>query len=180
MNMCGPNCPGKPSTKRLMIGGQEIGIAGFDQIVAKGFEHIDGTDAEQKGAVLEELKAHNYVPPSVEKDYLNAVWAEFKQARAKRLGQLEENYHGIPREEIPWYPRVDLEKCTGCGACSKFCQKGVYTLGDKVVVTNPYRCVVSCTGCSGKCPEGAISFPSLLELRDVMKALRKKYGVLLG
>jgi ferredoxin len=37
---------------------------------------------------------------------------------------------------------------------------------------------VSCTGCKGSCEEGAISFPSLLELRDVMKSLRKKYDLL--
>ena len=176
--MCGPCCPGKPSTKRLIVGGQDIGIAGFDEIIQAGLEHINGTDAEQKDAVLGELRAHNYVPPNVEKDYLNAVWAEFKQVRAKRLGQLEERYHGIPREEIPWFPRVDLDKCTGCGACAKFCQKGVYTQDDKVRVTNPFRCVVSCTGCVSKCPEGAISFPTLLELRDIMRSLRKKYGLL--
>lgn len=164
--------------KRIKVAGQEIGISGFDLIVAKGLELIDGTDAEQKRAVLEELKAHNYVPPDAEKDYLNAVWSEFKQVRAKKLGQLEEKYHGIPREEIAWYPRVDLDKCTGCGVCAKFCQKGVYVLGDKVSVTNPYRCVVSCTGCVSKCPEGAISFPTFIELRDVMKALRKKYDLL--
>jgi ferredoxin len=176
--MCGPCCPGKPATKRLKVAGQEIGIAGFEEIMAKGLEHIEGTDAEQRRVILEELKAHNYVPDGAEKDYMNAVWAEFRQVRARKLGQLEEKYHGIPREEIPWHPSVDEEKCTGCGACAEFCQKGVYVLKDKVVVTNPYRCVVSCTGCQSKCPEGAISFPTFIELRGIMKALRKKYGLL--
>ena len=98
--MCGPCCPGKPNTKRLKIGAQEIGIAGLDEIMAKGLEHLDDTDKIQREVILKELKVQNYVPESVEKDYLDAVWAEFKQIRAKRLGQLEEKYHGIPREEI--------------------------------------------------------------------------------
>jgi NAD-dependent dihydropyrimidine dehydrogenase PreA subunit len=178
MCACGPCCPGKPNTKKLRIGGQEIGISGFDEIIAQGMEHINGSDDDQRKALLAEMKANNYVPDSVEKDYLNAVWEEFKQVRAKRLGQVEERYHGIPREEIPWYPRVDDEKCTGCGSCVEFCQKKVYTLDDKAIVANPYRCVVSCTGCLNKCPEGALSFPTMVELRDIMKALRKKYGIL--
>ena len=41
--MCGPCCPGKPNTKHLTIGGQEIGIVGFDEIMAKGLEHLDDT-----------------------------------------------------------------------------------------------------------------------------------------
>lgn len=176
--MAGPCCPGKPVSKRLTVGGQEVGIACFDEIMAKGMEHIDGTDREQRSALLKELKARNDVPESVEKQYLDAVWAEFRQLRGKRLGQIEERYHGIPREEIQWYPTIDSEKCDACGVCVKFCHRGVYTMDDKPHVTNPYRCIVSCTGCSIKCPSKAISFPTLVELRNEMKALRKKYGLI--
>jgi NAD-dependent dihydropyrimidine dehydrogenase PreA subunit len=176
--MAGPCCAGKPVSKRVKIGDQEVGIAGFDEIMAKGMEKINGTDLEQKAALLKELKVHNYVPDSAEKQYIDAVWEEFKQLRAKRLGQLEERFHGIPREEIQWFPIIDTEKCSACGVCVKFCHRGVYTMDDKPHVANPYRCVVSCTGCGGQCPEGAISFPTLVELRDELKALRKKYGLI--
>lgn len=161
-----------------MVGSQEVGIAGFDEIVAKALEHVHGTDEEQRSVLLRELKAHSYVPAAVEKEYLAAVWAEFKTLRAQKLGQVEEQYHGIPREEIPWFPTIDYEKCTSCGVCAEFCKRGVYTMDDAPKVTDPYRCVVSCTGCKGQCKEGAISFPTLIELREVMKELRKKYGIL--
>lgn len=164
--------------KHLVIGGQEVGIAGFDSIIAKGLEHIEGTDKEQREVILKELKANNYVPDAVEKEYLQAVWAEFKQVRAKRLGQLEERFQGIPREEINWFPSVDYERCSSCGKCAEFCHRGVYTFDDKPHVANPYRCVVSCTGCQKVCPEGAISFPTLVALRDELKALKKKHGIL--
>lgn len=176
--VCGPCCPGKPAVKRLVIGGQEVGISGFDSIMAKGLEHIDGSDEEQKAAVLEELRARNYVPKAAEKEYLHAVWEEFRQVRAKRLGQVEERFQGIPREEINWFPTIDEDRCSQCGKCAEFCHHGVYTFDDRPHVTNPYRCVVSCTGCLKACSEGAISFPTLVALRDELRALKKKYGVL--
>ena len=173
--MCGPCCPGKSNTKRLRIGDQDVGIAGFDEMMARGLEALEKTDEEQKRILLEELKKQNYVPSPIENQYLVAVWAEFRQVRAKQRGDIEEQYHGIPREEIRWFPRINYELCTNCGLCFKFCKRGVYTIEDGLKVTNPYRCVVSCTGCMTQCKEGALSFPSLVELREELKNLRKMY-----
>jgi len=91
---------------------------------------------------------------------------------------VEESYHGIPREEIQWFPTIDHKLCSSCGKCVAFCHKGVYTsVDDQPTVADPYRCVVSCTGCKSQCPEGAISFPTLVQLRDQLKALRAKHGM---
>ena len=162
----------------MAVDGKEVGISGLDEIVAKGLENLDKTDTQQRRILLEELKARNYVPESAEQSYLEAIWIHFKEQRAKRLGQVEERYHGIPREEIQWFPAIDESKCDACGACAEFCKRGVYTFDDKPHVTNPYRCVVSCTGCQKICKEGAISFPTLVELREEMKLLRKKHGMI--
>ncbi len=136
---------------------------------------MDATDEEQKGILLAELKRHNYVPDSMEREYLEAVWAEFKPLRAKKMGWIDDKFHGIPREEIEWSPRIDYSKCTSCEACFKFCKRGVYAFDERPTVANPYRCVVSCTGCKSQCKEGAISFPSLVDLREELKVLRKKH-----
>ena len=77
--------------------------------------------------------------------------------------------HDTPRREIPWYPTVDLEKCTGCGVCYDFCPHGTYGWDDErdqPEVTNPYNCVVGCSNCRPQCPVEAIEFPPLSMLRQ--------------
>jgi ferredoxin len=35
-------------------------------------------------------------------------------------------WHGIPRQEIQWYPTIVAERCIGCGLCVTSCGKNVY------------------------------------------------------
>ncbi|NMB85833.1 MAG: 2-oxoglutarate-acceptor oxidoreductase subunit OorD [Methanosaeta sp. PtaB.Bin018] len=67
----------------------------------------------------------------------------------------------VPRDEIPWHPSIDQLACKRCKICLNFCPKGVYSEDSdgSIVVTHPHECVMLCTGCEGRCPEGAISFP---------------------
>ena len=90
--------------------------------------------------------------------------------------KIEDDFLGIPRKEIPWFPLINYEKCDSCKTCVEFCKLGTYTFNeeeDKIYVSNPYNCVVSCNGCESKCLKGAISFPST----EVIDKVRKKYGV---
>lgn len=76
---------------------------------------------------------------------------------------------GYPREEVNWYPTIDREKCVKCGMCMN-CGKKVYEWTEVgPVVANPYSCVVGCTTCSNLCLGNAISFPDLVELRELYK-----------
>jgi len=73
-------------------------------------------------------------------------------------------WKGTPREQIPWYPTVDQEKCVGCRTCFEFCSHGVYSWDQETAtpkVLEPFQCVVGCSSCSQQCEEGAISFPPL-------------------
>jgi NAD-dependent dihydropyrimidine dehydrogenase PreA subunit len=90
-----------------------------------------------------------------------------------------QEYHGNYREKIPWHPTINYEKCVNCGVCVEYCKLGVYSKSDedgeeKPVVSNPNNCVVFCTGCESQCPQGAISFPSKQETRDIIKKLRSE------
>lgn len=88
------------------------------------------------------------------------------------------NWRGIPREEIPWHPTVDLEKCAGCKECFNFCSHGVYAWDEEKnnpKVVEPYSCVVGCSSCMGMCTQEAISFPPLTILKNP-KGRKEKAG----
>jgi len=85
-------------------------------------------------------------------------------------------YQGLPRDKIPWYPRVDYDLCIGCRECYDFCPHNVYEWDDEEnhpVVANPYNCVVWCQACGKGCDQEAISFPSREEIRAIIDALRR-------
>ncbi|HEX3045241.1 MAG TPA: 4Fe-4S binding protein [Bacillota bacterium] len=79
----------------------------------------------------------------------------------------DNNWNGVPRNEVPWFPTIDQEKCTECGTCVQFCSHGTYARDEnnRPTVKNPYNCVVGCSNCKGQCPVEAISFPPLAVLQ---------------
>ena len=51
---------------------------------------------------------------------------------------------------------IDLKKCTGCGFCVEFCNRGVLALQEgHVVVVGLDKCT-ECRLCEIRCPEPAI------------------------
>jgi len=84
-------------------------------------------------------------------------------------------WHGIPRDEIPWYPTVDAKKCMGCGLCFVTCGRNVYEMqGAKSVAVRPYDCMVGCSTCATVCPVQAIHFPE----RDLIRRLEREHKIL--
>ena len=83
------------------------------------------------------------------------------------------DWRGIPREEIPWFPTIDVEKCIGCRECITICKNGVLAFDEtnkKSKVVNPYNCVVECRTCARLCPVDAISFPDTEEFAAFINA----------
>jgi NAD-dependent dihydropyrimidine dehydrogenase PreA subunit len=81
-------------------------------------------------------------------------------------------WRGIPREEIPWFPTIDEEKCIGCRACVEFCPNEVLEFDEeagKARVKYPFNCVVECKACAKLCPVDAISFPKEKEFSALIK-----------
>ena len=90
----------------------------------------------------------------------------------------EKTYHGIPRNKIPWGPKIDYEKCVSCGKCVDFCHVKAFASEEiegkkRTVVKNPNACIVFCRGCEDICPAGAITHPSEEETRRIIRKLQK-------
>ncbi len=81
------------------------------------------------------------------------------------------DWFGIPRREIEWYPRIDYDRCIGCGLCLLTCGGRVVYDWDfenmKPIVARPYNCMVGCDTCAKLCPRDAIHFPPLGYLRKI-------------
>ena len=83
-------------------------------------------------------------------------------------------WKGTPREQIPWHPTVDSAKCVGCRKCFEFCSHGVYGWDDEAnipKVLKPFQCVVGCSSCAHLCEEGAIAFPALTILKEIVRSV---------
>ena len=87
---------------------------------------------------------------------------------------------GVNRNQIPWYPIIDYDKCVAdCTKCVKFCGLGVFEFkGEegkvcRSIVKNPYACTVLCDGCVRYCPANAISFPSREDTKKLIAKLRE-------
>lgn len=61
----------------------------------------------------------------------------------------------------PWFPVIDMDRCTNCMQCLSFCLFDVYGVSDthQLQVENPANCKVNCPACSRVCPDVAIMFP---------------------
>lgn len=87
-------------------------------------------------------------------------------------------FMGVDRRKIPWWPRIDTDKCDGCSGeydCLKFCPHRVYRPlknPARIEVENPYNCVVFCKACQKMCPQDAISFPEKSEILKLIKSIR--------
>ncbi|MHA1300495.1 MAG: 4Fe-4S dicluster domain-containing protein [Candidatus Helarchaeota archaeon] len=91
-----------------------------------------------------------------------------------------ETFMGVPRKKIPWWPTIDYDKCNFCMECDKFCPHNVYERREnenkKLIIKNPYNCVVFCRACSKTCALDALSFPNKREITKLIKKLRKEGG----
>jgi len=86
-------------------------------------------------------------------------------------------WHGVPRQDVPWFPSVDAGKCIGCELCYVTCGREVFEMTPgprpKAAVEHPYNCMVGCSTCAMACPTQAISFPG----RDLVWEVEREHKI---
>ena len=81
---------------------------------------------------------------------------------ASRVGVVTEKYPYVAApapEGFRGAPRIDTDKCIGCGACSRACPSGALQVFDEEeyrVVRIFYGRCIYCYRCMDVCPQGAI------------------------
>ncbi|HNW75905.1 MAG TPA: 4Fe-4S binding protein [Bacteroidales bacterium] len=90
----------------------------------------------------------------------------------------ETTFMGVERERIDWKPVIDYSKCDFCMECVKFCPHRVFEVREnqeiKLVVKNPFNCVVFCRACSKTCGPDALSFPDKNKTSQMIRDIRKE------
>ena len=91
----------------------------------------------------------------------------------------EETYMGVKRTKIPWYPKIDYQKCNYCEGdpqCLKFCPHDVFEYikeKNEFKVKNPFHCVVFCRACLKMCAVDALDFTNKKEILKLIKDVRE-------
>ncbi|MCD6372995.1 MAG: ferredoxin family protein [Thermococcus sp.] len=84
---------------------------------------------------------------------------------------------GVDRKDIEWYPKINYDRCAGCGICFITCGRRVFEWdreNGKPVVARPYNCMVGCSTCATLCPCDAIEFPP----KEYIKKLVVENGII--
>lgn len=163
------------SYRRVMVEGIPTGMAGLDELFAELAAAGRAPDPSLGPELVRRAAEHNYIVPGHEEAYAEALLREYRRHWEQRTGQgpqassppTPQTWRGHPRHEIPWYPTIYADRCDGCGDCVTFCQYGVFAPNEasgKVLVVEPFRCLVGCEACVRVCTRGAIAFPP----RDVL------------
>ena len=153
--------------RQIIVDGTPTAIQGLDELLAELRDQGRRPDERGLGiAMIEHLKEDNYIPYGAHKAFAAAFEREYTAylARTREGAAPDRNYgtwRDYPRTQIPWYPTIDDAACNGCGVCLRLCATGaIKRAGDgKVIVADPYCCIVGCSSCETICKPGAITFP---------------------
>ena len=166
----------------IMIGNAPAGLLGLDELfntlLDSGCAPENRETAEK---LIQGVRKHNFIPRPALKAYKEVLLREYSQYYETRMGgsavQARDygQWEGYPREQIPWFPAVSEDLCNGCGKCIEVCPKDVFLQkkDGKVIVVEPFLCIVGCCFCKSACDPEAIMMPNREMLDQYRHGQRK-------
>lgn len=159
----------KLSYRMLFIGNAPAGLLGLEELFAELYDKGSQPGIKENGDMLiSGVRNNNFIPEPAVDEYKVVLMREYSKYYKRRMEgktTVAKNYgtwQGHPRETIPWFPTISADLCNSCDACLELCAHGVYDKGEdgKVIVVDPFSCIVGCCFCKSVCDPKAIVFPS--------------------
>ncbi len=157
------------SYRMLFIDGLPAGLIGLEELFDELYnEEVTPESTDLDARLIGGIKRHNFIPKAALPQYLQVVRGEFERyckARTSGKAMVAHDYgtwQGHPRQSIPWFPTVAPDLCNGCGKCIDLCPKEVFVMqaNGKVLVVEPFMCIVGCCFCKSVCDPKALMFPT--------------------
>ena len=92
-------------------------------------------------------------------------------------------YPGIPREKLPWFPKINYHCCVKDLDCMNFCPHEVFEwdpVSRRPILAHPNNCVPGCSACAERCRMKAITLPTGEEIRAALRRLRRRLTAPIG
>ena len=118
------------------------------QAVEKGLAHPD--QIELRGDPIPEGLTQFKIPDSINLDFSSFMPGPLGKLFAKICAKL-----------LKSFPKVDSDKCVGCGKCAESCPQQIIKIKNKKAKF-PRRGCISCFCCQEMCPVKAISVKKAL------------------
>ena len=152
------------SYRQVMVGRAMAGLVGLDEAMeALAVEGVPAQGSAAGNHLVEAIRAHNYVPASVEDAYAEALRQEYEKYLAANDEDGPPRVWRDPRREgTPWFPTILDQKCDGCGKCIPVCPNQVLGWNPEktlALVLEPLECMPNCSLCASVCRPRAIIMP---------------------
>ena len=164
------------------VHGFDPNILGAPVIIADGLKSGNERKIKYNGRKLKEFYLAGDI---IDSDFLVNV-SHFKGHELAGFGGALKNLamgcatrQGKMRQHCGLGPKVDPEKCNGCGTCVQVCAPGALKLENERIVLDPDSCV-GCASCFLACKTGALQINWNTDVQDFLERMTEYAGAVLS
>lgn len=163
----GPGSAGKLRHRGLLLAGSDC--VALDSVLAlimglKPYDILTNREAAQRAHGIADINSIQILGEKLE----DFTGEPAQLPTAALVTCMPRPIINIAKRLIRFYPNVNQNNCTRCGACIQGCPEKIITMSNDRIVINYYKCI-SCFCCQEVCPNAAISIKGSLIARLLRK-----------